>query len=94
MLCYQTEIEHINENKVASTSSGFCWDRLPFAITLCHVYKSSGFSSATSLPPLSLLLVNHPCFFPSLTVVSLSQCQKLQMVSVLALGLWATGLHN
>ena len=51
--------------------------------------------ASARLPPLSRLSVNHPvhmpCFFPSLTVVSLSQ-RHLPMVSALALGLWAQAL--
>ena len=67
-------------------SSSYLGYHLPLFVALC----SSKVQASALLPPLSLLSVNHPvhmpCFFPSLTVVSLSQ-GRLPMVSALAVGL-------
>ena len=71
--------------------SGIPFGILPLFVAVC----TSTVQASALLPPLSHLSVNHPvhmpCFFPSFTVVSLSQCH-LPMVSVLALGLWAQAL--
>ena len=61
--------------------------------TICHYplqYNPPTVNSATMIASISKLSSSLSCFFPYLTVVSLSQCHLL-MVSYrwLALGLWA-----
>ena len=93
-MCYQTEIEHINENKVDSTGSVFLIGIGPLTFnvktffpvffpaiwdTIFHYSLQYNPSTVNS----ALLSVNYPvhmhCFFPSLTVVSLSQCHSLMV---------------
>ena len=45
MLCYQTEIEHINENKVDSTGSVFLIGIMHFTFNVKTLFPYESFSS-------------------------------------------------
>ena len=82
------------KNIISVFFSSYIWD------TICHYplqYNPSTVNSATMIIASISKLSSLPCFFPSLTVVSLSQCQSHPCTGSVGSGFslsLCAGLHN